>query len=329
MKTNQKQLKLIQYGLRPSTVTNLSESQVNSLFRRLTESKEEYCDACDRVKSKCVCGEKKETKEQVTSVTEPQKQSFKIGPSGGNLPNNPSGKGYQFKKNTDGTMTATPMESEMTEDMDAQMDWLMKGKTQDPVQTGPTGDGDEDSIQEEKDLMEKFESKKQQKYFFAKCGDGKTKEQKKWCKMAEEFADKTNFKKLPEKKKQETKESGMSNFTNKVASAFAGGLKSKLNSNLINPTFTESEIEKQIMRIVEKHIGPKMTKKEFINLVKEQGTKTAPARPGVRPDVDTPSRPSKPATPYKPKPGVKPAPKAKKEIPTWLTFNELGIKLQD
>ena len=39
MKTNQKQLRLIQHGLRPSTVTNLSESQVNSLYRRLTESK--------------------------------------------------------------------------------------------------------------------------------------------------------------------------------------------------------------------------------------------------------------------------------------------------
>jgi hypothetical protein len=329
MKANQKQLKLIQYGLRPSTVTNLSESQVNSLFRRLTESKGDKC-GCGCDKETCTCGpdckkcdcgrQKKETKEQTQVVT--QVYDTKKPEDVANLnqalknPSSLQGKNVQVK------------ETEMTEDMDAQMDWVMKGKTQDPVQTGPTGDGDPNSIQE-KEIMEKFESKKQQKYFFAKCGDGKTKEQKKWCKMAEEFADKTNFKKLPEKKKEETKESGMSNFTKKVASAYAGGLASKLNSNLINPTFTESEIEKQIMRIVEKHISPKMTKKDFINLVKEQGTKTAPARPGVKPDVDTPSRPSKPATPYKPKPGVKPAPKAKKEIPTWLTFNELGIKLQD
>ena len=48
-------------------------------------------------------------------------------------------------------------------------------------------------------LNEKFASKKQQKYFYAKCGDGKTKEQKKWCKMAKEFSDDTNFDKLPEK----------------------------------------------------------------------------------------------------------------------------------
>ena len=48
-------------------------------------------------------------------------------------------------------------------------------------------------------LNEKFASKKQQKYFYAKCGEGKTKEQKKWCKMAKEFSDDTNFDKLPEK----------------------------------------------------------------------------------------------------------------------------------
>jgi hypothetical protein len=217
---------------------------------------------------------------------------------------------------------------EVYEDTDSEMDWLMKGDTQDPVQKGPTGDGDPDSLQEYKNLAEKFESKKQQKYFFAKCGDGKTNEQKKWCKMAEEFADKTNFKKLPEKKKTEAKESGLNNLVNKVSAAYAGGVKNKLNSMSPSVTFGENEIEKKIMRLVEKHITPKMTKREFLNLVKEQGTKTAPSRPGVKPDVDTPSRPSKPATPYQPKPGVKPAPKAKREVPSWLSFKSLGIKLK-
>jgi hypothetical protein len=310
MKTSQKQSQLIKYGLKPSTVTNLSESQVNLLFKKLLESK-------------------KETKEQITTVTEPAKPSYKIGSSGGNLPNNPSGKGYQFKKNTDGTMTAIPMESEMSEDIGSELDYNV-GDTQDPIQQGPTGDDDLDSIQEEiKRLTEKFESKKQQKYFFAKCGDGKTKEQKKWCKMADEFASKTkNFKKLPEKKKEETKES-MANYTKKVASAFAGGLKEKLNKVNINPTFGESKMETQVLKLIEKYITPKMTKKEFLNLLKEQGTKTAPSRPDVKPDVDTPSKPSKPSTPYKPKPGIKPAPKARRtSIPNWLTFNEIGINLK-
>lgn len=50
-------------------------------------------------------------------------------------------------------------------------------------------------------IEEKFVSKKQQKYFYAKAND-KTlskKERNKWAKLANEFSEKTNFKKLPEK----------------------------------------------------------------------------------------------------------------------------------
>ena len=54
-------------------------------------------------------------------------------------------------------------------------------------------------------VLEKFESKKQQKYFFAKCNDDSLskKEKNKWCKMADEFAKDTDFKKLPEKANEE------------------------------------------------------------------------------------------------------------------------------
>ena len=49
----------------------------------------------------------------------------------------------------------------------------------------------------------------------------------------------------------------------------------------------------------------------------------------VRPDVDTPTKPKKPGTPYRPKPGPKKAPKAEKgEMPTLLTFDELGIEFE-
>lgn len=54
-------------------------------------------------------------------------------------------------------------------------------------------------------LIEKFISKAQQKFFFSKIND-KTltnKERKKWKTWAKEFSDKTNFKKLPEKKVEE------------------------------------------------------------------------------------------------------------------------------
>jgi hypothetical protein len=268
-------------------------------------------------------------------------------------------------KNTDEVekLKQTGATFEVYEDTDSEMEWVMKGDTQDPIQKGPTGDGDPDSLQEYKNLAEKFESKKQQKYFFAKCGDGKTKEQKKWCKMAEEFAEKTNFKKIPEKKK-ETKESYMD---------VVGGAITKsnlLNLDKISPSVSmgESELEKRIMRLVEKHITPKMSKKDFLSLVSEQGTKekertkekekektkekpgtpykpkegpakapkahkhevdeqdVAPSKPRIKEPV---TKPNKPGTPYSPKPGPAKAPKASKgELPSWLSFKSIGIKLK-
>jgi hypothetical protein len=224
---------------------------------------------------------------------------------------------------------------------------------------------------QENEIGEKFESKKQQKYFFAKCGDGKTKEQKKWCKMADEFAKKTNFAKLPEKKKETKEEFNFGDYNKKVISTVT-----KLNSdnlNKVNPVvtgmgnpttdiFTESEIEKQIMRLVEKHITPKMSKQDLLSLI-EGDTKTAPAKPKERekekkpghpfkPDPDkkgapkamksevgegdTKTAPVKPGTkpgttpkpkhPFQPDPNKKGAPKAiKKELPSFLTFNALGL----
>jgi len=49
-------------------------------------------------------------------------------------------------------------------------------------------------------ISEKFVSKAQQKYFYAKCDDSSNKEEKKWCKMAKEFSDDTDFSKLKDKK---------------------------------------------------------------------------------------------------------------------------------
>ena len=51
----------------------------------------------------------------------------------------------------------------------------------------------------------------------------------------------------------------------------------------------------------------------------------------VRPGIKTPTKPKKPKTPYSPKPGPKPDPKARKrkgDMPTWLTFDELGIEFE-
>ena len=129
----------------------------------------------------------------------------------------------------------------------------------------------------------------------------------------------------------------------------------------ISPSVTigENEIEKHIMRLVEKHITPKMSKQDFLKLI-EGDTKTAPAKPkvspGVKPkhpfqpdpnkkgapkakkhemDEDTKTAPAKPKVspgvkpkhPFAPDPSKQGAPKAiKKELPSFLKFNQLGLK---
>ena len=310
MNTNQKKLKLVKEGIKTSTLNKMTDSQINVLFGKLQE--------------------------QITPVTEPSKTAYKVGEKGGNLPATP--KGYNVKKNPDGTFMAMPNEQDDTLN----------------VVEDPNKSADGMGMFEEKEIDEKFESKKQQKYFFAKCGDGKTKEQKKWCKMADEFAKKTNFAKLPQKK-TETKE----NYQDMVGGALNKIAQSKLSQ--VKPTVTigESEIEKQIMKLVEKHITPKMSKKDFNSLL-EGDTKTAPAKPKVSPgtkpkhpfqpdpdkkgapkakkrvmDEDTKTAPAKPKVnpgtkpkhPFQPDPNKKGAPKAiKKELPSFLKFNQLGLK---
>ena len=329
MNTNQKKLKLVKEGIKTSTLNKMTDSQVNSLFTRLLESKEEPKEI-ETITSTKVIATPEEVKKGVSTQG---KTMAKMLPDG---------------------------KLEFTEDSMVDKDDVNKGKvSQDPVQVqGPDG-MDDDS---DKELQEKFESKKQQKYFFAKCGDGKTKEQKKWCKMADEFAEKTNFAKLPEKKKETKEEFGMGDYNKKIASVVSN-LHMKNLDQTTTPNveiFGESEIEKHIMRLVEKHITPKMSKKDFNNLL-EGDTKTAPAKPKEREkekkpghpfkpdpdkkgapkamkkeiDEDTKTAPAKPKVspgttpkhPFAPDPSKQGAPKAiKRELPSFLKFNQLGLK---
>jgi len=91
---------------------------------------------------------------------------------------------------------------------------------------------------DDEQLNEKFASKKQQGLFYAKCGEGKTKEQKKWCKMAKEFSDdmtKKDWKKLPNQK--------------------------------------ESIDENQIINIIKKEENPRMSKKQLVEYIKNKTKK--------------------------------------------------------
>lgn len=326
MKSNKKILSLLNHGFKGSLLNTLNESQIDSLYLRLSE--------------------------QVKIEKQPAKDVVVVGKQGGQIPK--SDTGYKAETNPDGSMKLTPMESEISEDEESDINWELTGHDQEPIQKGPTGDGDPNSIQE-KELMEKFASQKQQRYFFAKCGDGKTKKQKEWCERANEFAEKTNFKKLPKTKKKETKENfSMKDYTKKVASAYTNVMKGKL-QDMANENVNIKQLEKGIMSLVEKHVTPKMSKRDLLSLVSEQGTKEktkekektkspghdSPYQPKVKPAPkagDTKTAPVKPKTPTKPgkpdydtpyKPKVKPAPKAgSEELPNWLTFNSIGINLK-
>ena len=165
---------------------------------------------------------------------------------------------------------------------------------------------DDDSDNNRSEMQEKAVSKQQQKFFgvVKSMQDGDTPKEGEAGDVAKEMSKKdvmdfvnTKLKGLPKKKKKkETKE---------------------------NLKF-ESMVEKKLSQIVEKHLPTRISKKDFINLVSES-PEISPVRPTVKPGI----KPKRPSTPYKPKPGPKPAPKAEKnDIPEWLSFNKIGLKLK-
>ena len=235
---------LLGEGLSIQTVANLSESQLIVLSEKFKKNKKE------------------ETKEQVTKVTEPAKTSYEIkGP--GDLPNNPTGKGYKVEKKPDGTVKATPMETEMTEDenIDDTLNPDEFGGNK-PVNynnpedygTGNSTDpeGSLDGMPTESVIREKFESQAQQNFFWGKCNTTRGVQKQKWCQLAREFSDKTtkkDYEKMPKKLHPEK--------TVKYK-------KKKTNENL------EKFLEDKIVSILENKVKPRMKKSDLVKLVKEK-----------------------------------------------------------
>jgi hypothetical protein len=137
----------------------------------------------------------------------------------------------------------------------------------------PVGTGE----QTEGEMTEKFESKAQQGLFWARCNKCKDKDCK-WCRMANEFAEKTSkkdYKDMPEKKhpektvkykKKETKE--VVDYNKALSAAVTAGLKGNLDK-LINPKFStnESTLRNHIETIIEKNLNPTMKKSDLIRLI--------------------------------------------------------------
>jgi hypothetical protein len=217
------------------------------------------------------------------------------------------------------------LEKEMSEDsnLDAAVD---KDSGYDPYagnsisnDEGPSSnDGDnnaDDGMSIESEIKEKAVSKKQQKFMGLvksyKEGDVKPSEVSKEVKKAaksmtkkevDDFAS-TKHKGLPIKVENARKESYIRNV---------------------------KMIEESLIKLVQKHITPSMTKKDLLNLVENgPGTKEAPTKAPTK----TPSKPER-KSPYKPK--HQPAPKAKgddetfaMELPSFLKFDNLNIKFSD
>jgi hypothetical protein len=104
----------------------------------------------------------------------------------------------------------------------------------------------------ESKLNEKFESKAQQNFFWAKCNTSKGVKKKKWCEMAREFSDSTSkkqYEKMPEKLHPEK--------TVKYK-------KEKTNENI------EKFLENKIISILESKVKPRMKKSDLVKLVQEK-----------------------------------------------------------
>jgi hypothetical protein len=310
MKINHKLLKLVEYGMKTTTLTSLTESQVNGLYNRLIEGKKETKEAVTQ-----------NVKKTTYSSTEAKGKSF-------------AGK---TTVNTDGSVTVTN-EGEMTEKAESKQQQKFMGLAL-SVKRGDTPKGE--VSKKVKETAKKMSEKD-----------------------LEDFAS-TKHKGLPKKvKKEETKEGfGFGDYGKKLSAAVAGATKKNLGQ--ISPSVSigeskEAIIERKIIQLVEKHLTPKMTKQDFLNLVKESGTKEAPVKPKEKEkekekerfnpyqpkhkpapkaevkEQGTKEAPVKPKekekekerfNPYQPK--HKPAPKAQnKDLPEWLSFKSLGLNLK-
>ena len=283
---NKKVASLLNKGMKFDSLKMLNETQIDTLYTAIIGEQESLSDKVKGVQQ--LTGELSQLNQAIDQTIE------KIGE----------------EENEDGL-----------EDL-ARQDYTGQEGPHDEKDMAPDGMGDDSNNNRfemgEEEIKEKFRSKAQQKYFFAKCEEEGPKS--KWCKMADEFADDTeDFSKLPEKvKKEEIR-----------------------------------QIEESLVSLVKKYVSETMTKKDLMNLLESPGTKEAPVKTPTRtkPERKTPYKPKhKPApkaadteiAPTRVKPGTKekpvrktpyqpkPAPKAgKKGLPEFLKFNTLNIQFRD
>lgn len=275
MKNNFKAFQLIEKGLSANTVAKLTEGQISILHKRL------------------VVEEKKENNEEIkktvtnvtydTGNTTDQQKLAQMG-----IHVDPSTKKITMSQ-TGGEITT----EEMKEDDEIEKDPFELQSTQDKRQVGPGEYGNNPQVDKEMDAedadgMGIMEADKTEKNPWAICTAqlGKefgTRERSQWS-----AKEKNKYERCVKDVKKSLKEGK-------------------------NPV--SLFLENEILRIVEKHLPPKITKGEIMKYLQEEGTTTAPTKPGTKekPGVkEKPGKGPKPARPGKnPHPGEKEAPRAK------------------
>jgi hypothetical protein len=315
MNLNNKVGHLLDSGLSPKLVSSLSESQIDSLYKRLVEGKKKDTNEATV----------QNVKQAVMSKSEFENLSKTTGVSG------------MVKQNTDGSYTVTQNESEIKED---EFYTDISGTDQDPIQkSGPDYPGSNRS-----GLDEKFESKAQQGLFWARCNKCKS-ENCKWCKMAKEFSKSTSkkqYKDMPKKKhpektikykKKETKEGYLENVGKKITDTYAkkafhefkpglqwGGFSESLD-NVIEK-YTEPTMKKiDLLRLIEATMGDTKEKTKETEIEKEEKKKTgfpfrkprekeapeAETETETKPETKPKTKPDKGSPFQRPKPNEDPA----------------------
>lgn len=185
-------------------------------------------------------------------------------------------------------------EIEMTEDDEIEKDPFQLQSTQDKRQVGPGEYGNNPQVDKEMDDndadgMGIMEDKKSEKNPWAICT----------AQLGKEFG---------------TKE--RSQWSAKEMSKYERCVKDVKKSLKEGKNPISLFLENEILRIVEKHIPPKITKGDLMKHLREQGPTTAPTKPGTKEKPGVKEKPGKPTRPMRPgknpHPGEKEAPKAKK-----------------
>ena len=226
---------LLGNGLSETTLSSLTESNINLLYEKFKNMK------------------KREEKEAFQKTTIPSQTVLK-----GNLTDLAT-TGVDVKDGNVRYDQATGQVTVMTKEGEVAEDYLSGVEGLDPDQDAPQkGPSDNDGYNDYPDgiptesiIREKFESKSQQNFFWAKCNTSKGVKKKKWCEMAREFSDSTSkkqYKTMPEKKHPEK--------TVKYK-------KKETNENL------QDFIENTIVEMLEKKVDARMTKKDLIEAIKK------------------------------------------------------------